>query len=118
MKIESLGDSFVNFNPSHFDDPKFINIVKSIDKKVLNMRGFGDTYGYHLVAAGKADVMFEIGPKAWDISAYQIIIKQAGGKYSDFDGNEYALGGTCLATNGLVHEEMLQIFKEAGKAGG
>lgn len=115
-KTRSLKDSFVNFNPSHFDDPKFVNIVKSVDKKVLNMRGFGDTYGYHLVATGRADVMFEMGPKAWDISAYQIIIKQAGGKYSDFDGNEYALGGTSLATNGLVHEEMLQIFKEAGKA--
>ncbi len=77
------------------------------------MRGFGDTYGYHLVATGRADVMFEMGPKAWDISAYQIIIKQAGGKYSDFDGDEYALGGTSLATNGLVHKEMLKIIKSA-----
>lgn len=116
-KIGSLRDSFVNFNPSNFGDRRFVNIVKNVDKKVLNMRGFGDTYGYHLVATGRADVMFEIGPKAWDISAYQIIIKQAGGKYSDFDGNEYALGGTSLVTNGLVHEEMLKIFKEAGKAG-
>ena len=77
------------------------------------MRGFGDTYGYHLVATGRADVFFEIGPKAWDISAFQIIIKQAGGKYSDFEGNEYGLGGTSLATNGLLHEEMLKIIKTA-----
>lgn len=110
-KISNLKNAFVNFNPTHFDKPKFINIVKAIDKKVLNMRGFGDTYGYHLVATGRADVMFEMGPKAWDISAYQIIIKQAGGKYSNFDGNEYALGDTTLATNGLVHEEILSIIK-------
>lgn len=116
-KIGRLEDGFVNFNPSNFDDPRLINIVKSVDKKVINLRGFGDTYGYHLVATGRADVMFEIGPKAWDISAYQIIIKQAGGKYSDFDGNEYALGGTSLGTNGLIHEEMLQIVKEAREAG-
>ena len=112
-KIGSLEDSFVNLNPSNFHDPKFVNIVKNVDKKVLNMRGFGDTYGYHLVATGRADVMLEMGPKAWDISAYQIIIKQAGGKYSDFDGDEYALGGTSLATNGLVHKEMLKIIKSA-----
>ncbi|MEK7166159.1 MAG: inositol monophosphatase family protein [Patescibacteria group bacterium] len=56
---------------------------------------------------------FEFGPKAWDVSAYQIIIKQAGGMYSDFEGNEFALGGTSLATNGLLHEEMLKIIKVA-----
>lgn len=110
-QIHVLEDCFVNFNPNNFNNPKFVNIVKKIDERVLNMRGFGDSYGYHLVATGRADVMFEMGPKAWDISAFQIIIKQAGGKYSDFDGDEYALGGTSLATNGLVHQEMLQIIK-------
>src|SRR5205823_5089775 len=77
-KITNLENSFVNFNPCKFDDPQVLNIVKAVDKKVLNMRGFGDTYGYHLVATGRAEVMFEKGPKPWDISAYQIIIKQAG----------------------------------------
>ncbi|MBI2017722.1 inositol monophosphatase [Candidatus Daviesbacteria bacterium] len=112
-RILKLEDCFVNFNPSKFNNPKFVNIVKNIDARVLNIRGFGDTYGYHLVATGRADIFFEFGPKAWDISAFQIIIKQAGGKYSDFEGNEYALGGTSLATNGLVHQEMLQIIKAA-----
>lgn len=110
-QIKELENSFVNFNPSNFDNSKFVNIVKTVDAKVLNMRGFGDTYGYHLVATGRSDVMFEMGPKAWDISAYQIIIKQAGGKYSNFEGDEFALGGTSLATNGLLHQEMLQIIK-------
>src|SRR3989338_8527958 len=109
-QIKELENSFVNFNPSNFDNPKFVNIVKAVDAKVLNMRGFGDTYGYHLVATGRADVFFEFGPKAWDISAFQIIIKQAGGKYSNFEGDEFALGGTSLATNGLLHQEMLQII--------
>ena len=59
-KIKELENSFVNFNPSKFDNPKVVNIVKAIDKKVLNMRGFGDTYGYHLVATGKADIFFEL----------------------------------------------------------
>jgi len=58
-------------------------------------------------------VFFEMGPKAWDISAFQIIIKQAGGTYSNFEGDEYALGETSLATNGLLHEEMLKIIKNS-----
>lgn len=110
-KIDQLENCYVNFNPQHFYDQKMVNIVQALEKRVLGMRGFGDTYGYHLVATGRADIFFEFGPKAWDISAYQIIIKQSGGKYSDFDGDELALGGTCLATNGLLHKEMLQIIR-------
>jgi histidinol-phosphatase len=109
--IAEMANSFVNFNPSHFDNQKFLNIVQTVDKKTMHRRGFGDAYGYHLVATGRADIFFEIGPKAWDVSAFQLLIKQAGGKYSDFEGNELALGGTSLATNGLLHEEMLRIIK-------
>ncbi len=110
-QIQELKNSFVNFSPNGFDNPKLVNIVKAVDKRVLNMRGFGDTYSYHLVATGRSDVFFEMSPKAWDISAFQIIIKQAGGKYSNFEGDELVLGGTSLATNGLLHPEMLQIIK-------
>lgn len=111
-EIQNLENAFVTFSPSNFDN-KLLNIVKTLDKRVLNMRGYGDTHGYHLVATGRADVMFEVGPKAWDISAYQLIIRQAGGKYSNFEGDEYALGGTSLATNGLLHDELLSIFQNS-----
>lgn len=112
-QIGELINCFVNFNPNSFESSKFVNIVKGVDANVLNMRGFGDSFGYHLVATGRADVFFEMGPKAWDVSPFQIIIKQAGGKYSDFSGDEFALGETCLATNGLVHEQMLELIKSA-----
>ncbi len=109
--ISNLEDCFINFSPNKFDNEKYLNFVKKVDQKVLNMRGFADLYGYHLVATGRSDAFFEIGPKAWDVSAFQIIIKQAGGRYSDFEGNEFGLGGTSLATNGLIHEEMLRLIK-------
>ena len=109
-KISTIEESFINFNPGHFEDSRFWTSVKALGKRVVYMRGFGDTYGYHLVATGRSDVFFEIGPKPWDISAYQIIIKQAGGRYSNFEGNEYGLGGTSLATNGPLHDEVLQIL--------
>ena len=111
-QIKNLDDSFVNFNPSPLNQ-KITAIAKAVDKKVINMRGYGDTYGYHLVATGRSDIFFEMNAKAWDISAYQIIIKQAGGKYSDFKGNEFALGGTSLATNGLLHQQMLDLIEKS-----
>lgn len=93
------------------DDENYMKAVIKIGEQSLNMRGYGDIHGYHLVATGRADCMFEIGAKPWDISAFQIIIKQAGGKYSDFSCDESALGPTSLATNGLLHTEILKIFK-------
>lgn len=108
--IASINDAFVTMDTLK-NNEAYLKAVTTIGEKTLNMRGYGDVHGYHLVATGKADVMFESGAKPWDISAFQIIIKQAGGKYSDFSGNEFALGPTSLATNGLLHGEMLKIFK-------
>lgn len=110
-KIDKLEDAFVSFSSSNFKEDWYIEAVREIDARVTQMRGFGDTYGYHLVASGRADVMYENGPKPWDISAYQIIIKQAGGRHTNFFGEETIAGPTSLATNGVLHEEMLSIFR-------
>ena len=111
-KVERLEECFVTCSIGNLQDERFLKAFREISTRVVNMRGYGDTHGYHLVATGRADVMFEGGPKPWDISAYQIIIKQAGGKYSDFYGDEFALGPTSLATNGILHGQMLKIFRE------
>jgi len=59
------------------------------------------------VAAGRFDGFWEFGLKKWDTAAGVVLIEEAGGKVSDFDGAAYSLGGpVILATNGLIHEEM------------
>ena len=59
------------------------------------------------VAAGRFDGFWEFGLKTWDTAAGVLLVQEAGGKVSDFDGNPYQLGGpVVLATNSLVHEEM------------
>jgi myo-inositol-1(or 4)-monophosphatase len=59
------------------------------------------------VAAGRFDGFWEFGLKTWDTAAGVLLVQEAGGKVSDFDGNPYRLGGpVVLATNSLIHEEM------------
>jgi histidinol-phosphatase len=112
--IDSLEEAYVNLGGfGNLKDESFLHAVTTIEKQTINMRGYGDVHGYHLVATGRTEVIFEPKTYPWDVSAYQIIIKQAGGKYSDFNGNEFALGPSSLATNGLVHDKMLEIFKQA-----
>lgn len=110
--IDSLQEAYVTVGSfGKLQEKNYLDALINLQSKTTNMRGYGDVHGYHLVATGRADVMFEPSTHEWDISAYQIIIKQAGGKYSDFSGNESALGPTSLATNGLLHEQMLAVLK-------
>jgi histidinol-phosphatase len=70
-------------------------------------RGFGDFWGYALVAEGAAEAMVEVGPKSWDLAAPLVIVEEAGGRLTDLDGNRSIHAGTVLASNGRLHDEVL-----------
>ena len=67
-------------------------------------RGFGDFWGYALVAEGAAEAMIEVGPHSWDLAAPSVIVEEAGGRFSDLHGERTIHSGHALATNGLVHD--------------
>jgi histidinol-phosphatase len=69
-------------------------------------RGFGDFWGYTLLAEGAAEVMVEVGLSIWDAAAPVVLVEEAGGRITDFEGRRIFDGGTTLATNGLLHEEV------------
>jgi len=70
-------------------------------------RGFGDFWGYMLLAEGAAEAMVEVGLSSWDAAAPLLIVEEAGGQATDFDGRRILDGGTFVATNGILHEEIL-----------
>jgi histidinol-phosphatase len=67
-------------------------------------RGFGDFWGYALVAEAAAEAMVEAELKAWDAAAPTVIVEEAGGRVTDFDGRRDIHAGTIVASNGLLHE--------------
>ena len=73
-------------------------------------RGFGDYYGYGLVAEGKAEIYVEVDLKPWDVAAVKILVEEAGGRLTDFAGRPTIYGGTVLATNGRLHAEALRLL--------
>lgn len=65
------------------------------------------------VASGRFDAFWEFGLNQWDVAAGILLIEEAGGRISDFEGKPYQLGGpVILATNGLIHEEMRSVAVE------
>ena len=68
------------------------------------------------IACGRLDGFWELQLKPWDTAAGKIIVEEAGGKITDYAGDSYSIyGSTLLATNGLIHSEMLGTLKEVRK---
>lgn len=65
-------------------------------------RSWGDCFGYLLVATGRAEVMCDPIMSPWDSAALYPIIREAGGVFTDWAGNDTALGGSAIATNRLL----------------
>jgi myo-inositol-1(or 4)-monophosphatase len=63
-----------------------------------------------MVACGRLDGFWEFGLKSWDTAAGTLLIREAGGKVTDFSGKPFAPGErVCVASNGLIHEEMCRM---------
>ena len=74
---------------------------------VWRERGFGDFWGYALLAEGAAEAMVEVDLWPWDAAAPTVLIEEAGGRVTDFEGRRAIDSRTFVATNGLLHEEVL-----------
>jgi histidinol-phosphatase len=84
----------------------FVRLVDATGRQ----RGFGDYYGYTLVAEGKAEVYLEADLKPWDLAACRLLVEEAGGRFTDFDGRPTIYTGTSLASNGHLHESALALL--------
>ena len=75
-------------------------------------RGFGDFWMHMLVAEGAGEVAVEPDVSLWDLAAVQVIVEQAGGRFTNLAGEARADGGSAVSTNGLVHGEVLAALAE------
>jgi len=75
------------------------------------LRAFGDFWSHMLVAEGAIDVGIEPVVNAWDVAAVQLIVEEAGGRFSDFGGFPSIDSGSVVTSNGLVHEQVLALMQ-------
>jgi histidinol-phosphatase len=78
-------------------------------------RGFGDFYGFVLVAQGSGEVMIDQGVHAWDVAAIKPIVEEAGGRFSNWDGGVDIYRPDVLVSNGKLHHTVLRILGRADK---
>lgn len=81
-----------------------------IVKATYRQRAFGDYLGFGHVFDGRAEAHLELGLNVWDVAPMKIIVEEAGGVYSDLEGGSDVYKGSCLISNGLIHDEILQLL--------
>ncbi len=111
-KVKELAKSTVVFGGlSYFVGTKYEEAFLGIAKAAYHDRGFGDCFGYTFVAEGNAEAMLDPVVSPWDVAAIKPIIEEAGGVFTDFEGNPTIYGKTGLAGNPFLHEAILKKFQ-------
>lgn len=71
-------------------------------------RGFGDFWGHMLVARGAADLMVEPALRIWDWAAITVIVEEAGGVVTTFEGAPPTDGSSILTSNAVLHDDVVR----------
>ena len=113
--VTSLADAQLLYGSGHDIEasgraPGFRDLLGDVWRE----RGFGDFWGYSLLAEGAAEAMIEVDLWPWDAAAPMVLIEEAGGRVTDLDGRRAIDSKTFLATNGLLHEEFLGRLRQSG----
>jgi histidinol-phosphatase len=78
--------------------------------RVWRERGFGDFWGYALLAQGAAEAVVEAGLSPWDVAAVAVLVEEAGGAVTNAAGRRELDGRTVVATNGRLHRVVLDLL--------
>lgn len=107
-KVEGIGDSSLSYS----DIAEWVETGRGqgfIDlmRESWRTRAYGDFWSYMLVAEGSVDVACEPDLELYDMAALDVIVREAGGKFTNLDGVDGVSGPGALATNGLLHDAVL-----------
>jgi histidinol-phosphatase len=78
-----------------------------LTRSVWRTRAFGDFWSHVLVAEGAVDLSCEPEVSLWDLAALQVVVEEAGGRFTDLSGEARPDRGSVVCTNGLIHDAVL-----------
>ncbi|MYW97484.1 histidinol-phosphatase [Amycolatopsis rubida] len=111
-KVATIGDAYLSTTDlSSWTEYHSREKYLALTEACWESRAFGDFWSHCLVAEGAMDVAAECIVNPWDVAAAQVIVTEAGGRFTDLSGAETYEGGSALSTNGLLHDEALAILR-------
>ena len=104
--VSALADASLSFAGLGSWGPRRAGLLQ-LTTEVWRTRSYGDFWAHMLVAEGAVDVSCEPEVSLWDLAAVQVVVEEAGGRFTDLGGIARPDGGSAVATNGLLHDAVL-----------
>lgn len=82
-----------------------------LEKAAYVTRTWGDGYGYLLVATGRAEAMVDPIANPWDLASAQIVVNEAGGRFSCWQDTDSFAAGDGIGSNGVVHADVVAMLR-------
>lgn len=115
-KVTSLRDATVMHGSlQQFTETGVSHALVRLADACDSARGYPDFDGYRQVLLGRADAMVDPGVKPWDICAAAVLIREAGGRLTSMTGEETIYGGTAVASNGAIHNDLIAALRATSK---
>jgi histidinol-phosphatase len=113
--VGDLGDASLSY--SSLDGwrsaPGGVVGLLELSDRMWRSRAFGDFWSHVLVAEGAVDVSAEPSVSLWDLAALSVLVEEAGGRFTDLAGRRGPAGGSVVASNGHLHDEVLRVLAGA-----
>ena len=111
--VRELTDAHLAYSDiGSFDEYGHGTHLRDLTWRVWRARGFGDFWMHVLVAEGAFDAAVEPIVSLWDLAALQVIVEEAGGRFTNLRGEARADGGSACSTNGALHDDILAAFSD------
>jgi myo-inositol-1(or 4)-monophosphatase len=102
---------FVYTSWSGFRTKKRLPVFENLHKACFFGRSWGDAYGYHMVATGRAELMLDPTASIWDVAPYPPIFREAGGFFGSWEGEEGHTYGQGFACNAALKDKFLELTR-------
>ena len=106
-KVSKLSDASISYSDLVGWGERRANFV-ALQENIWRTRGHGDFWSHMLVAEGAVDVAVEPKLALWDMAALDVIVREAGGKFTNIDGIDGPHGGSAISSNGLLHADFIE----------
>ena len=107
-RIATVGDAQMSYDSvPGFEACGMGKRFLDLARRCWRTRGLGDFWSHVLVAEGAIDIAVEPEVSVWDVAAIQVIVEEAGGRFTDLSGAARPDGGSAVSTNGLLHDDVL-----------
>ena len=109
-KVSKLNDASISYSDLIGWGERKDKFV-ALQEKVWRTRGHGDFWSHMLVAEGAVDVAVEPSLSLWDMAALDVIVREAGGKFTNLEGKDGPHGASAISSNGLLHDAFIGEIK-------